>query len=1190
MISTQISVLLRGISPVPTLKRRPVCWYAPSLRRATLLFRAVFTIVSIISALNANSQGQSSDFTVVVLPDTQYYSSTYPATFQGQTTWIANNATSLNIQMVLGVGDVVDNPTVAQLQNADTAVKILDGAGIPYLLAIGNHDYDNENPSSRSANAFNSYFGPQRYSAARWYAGQYPPGSNENFYGVLTIGGTEYLFMCLEYYPRDAALAWARSVIQSHPNDEVIIVTHAYEFKDNTRVGMCNDQGPVSDLLPNDSDGEKLWDNFIKQFRNITLVLNGHFINGDATGEAVGRRGDPDVGINGNIVNQVLANYQAVANGGNGYLRILTFHPSLNTIDISTYSPSLNSYLTDSNNKFTVPWHGSASSAAGTTTLSGIVWDGSCNAIAGATVSAGGTTTTTSSSGKFSMTVPTPGSYVVSTSPSGLGSASRTFTAALSYPATIKLQLSTGNASISGSVSDANGPIAGALVSYNQASTLTDMNGNYIISNVPVGTWDITAVSSTYWPVTQTINAASGATAVANFLLSSSSRGAINGTVVDFLGNELAAAFLSYNGGSAMSNTYGAYTLWNLVPGTYTVTASAEGYQNETQSTTVVAGTATTLNFALASSTAGAIQGNVSNTIGGPIAGATILYSSGSVTADTSGNYVIPNLAPGTYTLTASATGYQSSSQTSSVAVGIITTMNVTLVATPSSITGNITSAAGGIITGAIVSYAGGSTTTDTYGNYTLANVAPGTYAVTASASGYQNTVQSAVVAAGATTLADFILGSGLSYIAGSGSTANSTNTLNTSISISLGRTIPAGNTIVVAATFNSGSPGKVTSVTDNAGNVYLQRVNHNSGTVVDASEIWSTAASGSTGSASIVTINYAAGVEIAAAAAAYARALSIGPSVVAGNTGSTTASTTLTTQDNNNFVLGVLTTSNAQSGFVSKTGSLRATTGNGIGHTAISLGDNTFASPGTIAYSNSVTNEGWISLGLELRSVRVTSKITAIPLASGGSNTATATYNTVSIAPTSNALILVTVRNTVSSGAPGIPTLSGNGLTYVQVATEPFGTIASPLRRITMFRAMASSPTPGTITISFSGTQSNCSWTVDQLIGADTTGSNGSGAIIQNAVNANDNASSLTLTLASFAGSQNAAYGVFGDVGTNEDLSPGKGFGLISSTATYVPVGSIIDDNTTNVTDGMPSGGGSHPIAGIAVEVAAGP
>jgi 2',3'-cyclic-nucleotide 2'-phosphodiesterase (5'-nucleotidase family) len=158
----------------------------------TRRFGAILLLFVLAAIATATAQSMSpGDFTVVALPDTQFYSSTYPQIFASQTQWIANNATQLNIQLVLGLGDIVDGGGVTtQWQNADAAMRILDGK-VPYLMAMGNHDFDKNDPASRTASShnFNTYFGPPRYAGQSWYQGNYPTGSNENFYGTFTING-----------------------------------------------------------------------------------------------------------------------------------------------------------------------------------------------------------------------------------------------------------------------------------------------------------------------------------------------------------------------------------------------------------------------------------------------------------------------------------------------------------------------------------------------------------------------------------------------------------------------------------------------------------------------------------------------------------------------------------------------------------------------------------------------------------------------------------------------------------------------------------------------------------------------------------------------------------------------------------------------------------------------------------------
>src|SRR5687767_13823040 len=119
---------------------------------------------------------------------------------------------------------------------------------------------------------------------------------------------------------------------------------------------------------------------------------------------------------------------------------------------------------------------------------------------------------------------------------------------------------------------------------------------------------------------------------------------------------------------------------------------------------------------------------------------------------------------------------------------------------------------------------------------------------------------------------------------------------------------------------------------------------------------------------------------------------------------------------------------------------------------------------------------------------------VTATALTGAMNNVDQSSYATASITPTANRLILCFVQSRASSAA--VPTLTGCGLTWVQVSTGANSTTAL---RLTLFRAMGAAPSTGALTIDFGGqVQANCSWSVVEFDGVDTSGTNGSGAIVQ--------------------------------------------------------------------------------------------
>lgn len=602
-----------------------------SVSRLASFFLLVASLV-----MPALIQAQNGDFTVVVLPDTQYYSESYPAILNSQMQWIVNNASTLNIQLVLGLGDIVNNGgSSTQWTTADAAYKKLDTAHIPYFAPLGNHDYDANNPGGRTSatNNFNHYFGPSRYTnTATWstpyWQGSYPSGSNENSYGTVTINGQQYLIVALEFYPRDASLSWAAQVIANNPGAQVIIITHAYEYFDNTRVTACNSFDAQYYGLGADNDGDAMWTKLVRQYKNISLVLSGHEVRG-AGQDATGHRSD--VGTNGNLVNQILSNYQNMTNGGNGYLRIMKFHPSSDTIDVLTYSPYLNSYLTDSGNQFTVPWHNWTGTGAGS--VSGVVKDiSSCSALANAAVKSNAGSTITNSAGAYTLPNLIPNTYSVVASSGSYVPVGRNIEVGPGMTASGKLFLGTASGQFQGAVTNSsNAAIAGATIHLvGSASTsgfdetvTTDTTGKYASGSIPGGTYQVTVSASGYNTSSFTANLGSGATVTQNFVLTASgttntsgggtgtsgggssggstSTSTITGQIVkDDTATGLAGATVSYSGGSTTTNASGTYTLNNVPAGAaITVTAVEAGYASASQAATPTAGATTTLNFAL---------------------------------------------------------------------------------------------------------------------------------------------------------------------------------------------------------------------------------------------------------------------------------------------------------------------------------------------------------------------------------------------------------------------------------------------------------------------------------------------------------------------------------------------------------------------------------------------------------------
>ena len=133
------------------------------------------------------------------------------------------------------------------------------------------------------------------------------------------------------------------------------------------------------------------------------------------------------------------------------------------------------------------------------------------------------------------------------------------------------------------------------------------------------------------------------------------------------------------------------------------------------------------------------ITGRVTSAANGSgISGARIAFYGGETTADSSGNYQLPNVPAGTTQLTARASGYQNYSVV--IASGTQSTANFALIPSTAagSVSGRVTSAIDGTArSGVTVKYGGGSVTTDSSGAFTFSAIPGGTYDFTAQLSGW---------------------------------------------------------------------------------------------------------------------------------------------------------------------------------------------------------------------------------------------------------------------------------------------------------------------------------------------------------------------------------------------------------------------------------------------------------------------
>jgi hypothetical protein len=267
------------------------------------------------------------EFCVIALPDTQVYAAGIPEIYEQQTQFIKDKMKELNILAVVHEGDIVDrNAEDAQWAVAKKAHATIDGL-LPFFVIPGNHDRDKEGYQKFDAN-----FPLENAQKQPGWGGSMDGKSIKNaYYFFEAPGGRKFMVVGLEYGPPDDVLTWAGEIIAKHPDHQVIIVTHAYMYGDNTRQGKGDLWNPAT-AKNGRNDGELMWEKLVRKHKNIFLVLSGHV---RMPGGRLTSTGD-----NGNAVHQLLANYQSIGKGGGGYLRIHRFVPKENKIYVDSYSPT----------------------------------------------------------------------------------------------------------------------------------------------------------------------------------------------------------------------------------------------------------------------------------------------------------------------------------------------------------------------------------------------------------------------------------------------------------------------------------------------------------------------------------------------------------------------------------------------------------------------------------------------------------------------------------------------------------------------------------------------------------------------------------------------------------------------------------------------------------------------------------
>ncbi|MBO7250977.1 MAG: metallophosphoesterase [Clostridia bacterium] len=298
--------------------------------------------------------------------------------------WIANNVETKKIQHVFTLGDLTEwssendnhlsyatgKPESQASGNAEwnivkNAIQKLDGV-VPYSVVRGNHDdykiddYFNYEAYTKNFNGF--YDGSMEPAgnakASAWAQRYYQDGSITNSYRLVTINGTKFIFITLDFNPTPGVMAWVDKLLTDYADYNAIITLHSYAQHDYDedrkqyygRPLYPNEvQTVIVSEYNNNISPRVLWNNCFSKHENIVMTVSGHIGVEDpfyfeTTGE------------NGNVVANFLVNPQSYDKKiqPTGMVFLMHFKNGETTIRTEYYSTNLERYKLDNNKSYTL--------------------------------------------------------------------------------------------------------------------------------------------------------------------------------------------------------------------------------------------------------------------------------------------------------------------------------------------------------------------------------------------------------------------------------------------------------------------------------------------------------------------------------------------------------------------------------------------------------------------------------------------------------------------------------------------------------------------------------------------------------------------------------------------------------------------------------------------------------------------
>lgn len=229
-----------------------------------------------------------------------------------------------NFKCILQVGDLTNNNLLEQWKIFDNSLRHLDRE-ILFITTTGNHDYDWDsnykiNNRKTGLNSLKNLILPD--SAFNFYE-----CGLENSFHELRIHNKSVCIISIEFGARPEVVIWAKEIIESHPNDLIILMTHEFLDSDGNLITYGSYADNQLSNIPHTNPLNQ-WETLVSPYNNV-IVLCGH--NGFCQYSTKKNN-------NNKFINLVLFNLQFQQNGGDGLIQLWEFPNDMKQIKIFVYN------------------------------------------------------------------------------------------------------------------------------------------------------------------------------------------------------------------------------------------------------------------------------------------------------------------------------------------------------------------------------------------------------------------------------------------------------------------------------------------------------------------------------------------------------------------------------------------------------------------------------------------------------------------------------------------------------------------------------------------------------------------------------------------------------------------------------------------------------------------------------------